>query len=74
MKFVTNRPYSVSERAGRKIVEIANSVEAVQDGRILHRSDQRAFPVLAGHQIGDGGVIVGAVNIGLLYRMRAHHR
>ena len=34
MKFVPNRPYSVSERAGRKIVEIANSVEAVQDGWI----------------------------------------
>jgi hypothetical protein len=34
MKFVPNRPYSVSERAARKIVEIANSVEAVQDGWI----------------------------------------
>ena len=33
-QFVPNRPYSVSERAGRKIVEIANSVEAVQDGWI----------------------------------------
>ena len=34
MKFVPNRPYSDPERAGRKIVEIANSVEAVQDGWI----------------------------------------
>ncbi len=34
MKFVHNRPYSDPEKAARKIVAIANSVEAVQDGRI----------------------------------------
>ena len=34
MKFVPNRPYSDPEKAARKIVEIANSVEVVQDGRI----------------------------------------
>ena len=34
MKFVPNRPCSDPERAARKIVEIANSVEVVQDGRI----------------------------------------
>jgi hypothetical protein len=34
MKFSPDRPYSDPEKAARKIVEIANSVEAVQDGRI----------------------------------------
>ena len=34
MKFVPNRPYSDPERAARKIVEIANSIEPGQDGRI----------------------------------------
>ena len=34
MKFVSDRPYSDPEKAARKIVEIANGVEAVQDGRI----------------------------------------
>jgi hypothetical protein len=34
MKFVPNRPYSDPEKAARKVVEIANSVEAGQDGRI----------------------------------------
>jgi hypothetical protein len=34
MKFATDRPYSDPEKATRKIVEIANSVEAVQDGKI----------------------------------------
>ena len=34
MKFVVGRRYSDPEKAARKILEIANSVEAVQDGRI----------------------------------------
>jgi hypothetical protein len=35
MKFATNRPYADPEKAARKLVEIANSVEAAQDGRIF---------------------------------------
>ena len=34
MKFTADRPYSDPEKAARKILEIANSVEVVQDGRI----------------------------------------
>ena len=34
MKFVTNRPYADPEKASRKLVEIANAAEAVQNGRI----------------------------------------
>jgi hypothetical protein len=34
MKFATTRPYADPEAAARKLIEIANSVEAVQDGRI----------------------------------------
>jgi hypothetical protein len=34
-KFVSNRPYADPEAAARKLIEIANSVEAVQDGRIF---------------------------------------
>jgi hypothetical protein len=34
MQFVPNRPYSDPEKAARKILEIANSVEAMQDGKI----------------------------------------
>ena len=34
MKLTTDRPYVAPEAAARKLVEIANSVEAVQDGRI----------------------------------------
>ena len=34
MKFASDRPYSEPEKAARKIVEIANATEVVQDGRI----------------------------------------
>jgi hypothetical protein len=34
MKFASARPYADPETAARKLIEIANSVEAVQDGRI----------------------------------------
>jgi hypothetical protein len=34
MKFAQTRPYADPEAAARKLIEIANSVEAVQDGRI----------------------------------------
>jgi hypothetical protein len=34
MKFAAERPYADPEKAARKLIEIANSVEAVQDGRL----------------------------------------
>jgi hypothetical protein len=34
MKFVTARPFTDPDAAARKLVEIANTAEAVQDGRI----------------------------------------
>ena len=35
MKYAPNRAYADPEKAARKLIEIANSVEAVQDGRIF---------------------------------------
>jgi hypothetical protein len=34
MKFSTVRPFADPEKAARKLLEIANATEAVQDGRI----------------------------------------
>ena len=34
MKFTVDRPWSDPEKAARKLLEIANDVEVVQDGRI----------------------------------------
>jgi hypothetical protein len=35
VKHVTERPYANPEAAARKLIEIANTVEAVQEGRIF---------------------------------------
>ncbi len=35
MQFAADRPYADPEAAARKLIEIANSFEAVQDGRIF---------------------------------------
>ena len=35
MKFVTERPLTDPDSAAHKLVEIANAIEAVQDGRIF---------------------------------------
>ncbi|MBR1250020.1 hypothetical protein JQ609_24230 [Bradyrhizobium sp. AUGA SZCCT0169] len=34
MKYATSRPFADPEAAARKLLEIANATEAVQDGRI----------------------------------------
>jgi hypothetical protein len=34
MKYATDRPFADPEKAARKLLEIANETEAVQDGRI----------------------------------------
>jgi len=34
MKFANDRPFADPEKAARRIIEIASTVEAVQDGRI----------------------------------------
>jgi hypothetical protein len=34
MKYATSRPFADPEAAARKLMEIANATEAVQDGRI----------------------------------------
>jgi hypothetical protein len=35
MKFATERPFSDPEKAARKLIEIANSIEPAQEGRIF---------------------------------------
>jgi hypothetical protein len=34
MKYAADRPFADSDKAARKLLEIANTIEAVQDGRI----------------------------------------
>jgi hypothetical protein len=35
MKFTSDRPYGDPEKAARKLVEIVNSIESAQEGRIF---------------------------------------
>jgi len=55
-KFVEPRPYADPEVAARKLLELANAFEPIQDGPNLYREDQRALPVRAE---GDAGGIQG---------------
>ena len=41
MKYATDREYADPETAARKLLEIANTAEAVQDGPHPYREDQR---------------------------------
>ncbi len=43
MKFADDRSFADPESAARKLIEIANAAESVQDQRIPDRADQSAF-------------------------------
>jgi hypothetical protein len=43
MKYANSRPYADPETAARKLLEIANATEAVQDGRIHIEKINRPF-------------------------------
>jgi hypothetical protein len=51
-KFAPDRPYSDPEKAARKLLEIANAVEAEQDGPDPHREDQCAVSVSGARNAG----------------------
>ena len=47
-KFVADRPFADPDAAARKIVEIANDTDAVQDGRIYIEWVNAAFLAVGG--------------------------
>ncbi len=68
MKFVERRPLSDPDAAARRIIEIANGVEAVQDGRIYIECVNEPF--LAGGGSGDQfrAGVERAIALGWLWR------
>ena len=56
-KFVGARPYAEPEAAARKLMEIANAFEAVQDGRIFIEFNG---PFLYDHKGSPGSVEISA--------------
>jgi hypothetical protein len=68
MKFVERNAFADPDAAARKLVEIANGVEAVQDGRIFIERINEPFIVAggAGDQFRAG--IARAIALGWLWR------
>jgi hypothetical protein len=67
-KFAADRPFADPDAAARKIVEIANGVEAVQDGRIYIERVNAPF-LVAGGTGGDFRVgIERAIALGWLWQ------
>jgi len=68
MKYVDQRPFSNPDLAARKIVEIANDIEAVQNGRIYIERVNAPF-LAAGGTGGDFRTgIDRAIALGWLWR------
>ena len=67
-KFVADRPLADPDAAARKIVEIANGVEAVQDGRIYIERVNASFLAAGGTGDDFRAGIERAIALGWLWR------
>jgi hypothetical protein len=68
VKFVTEHSFANPDAAARKLVEIANAAEAVQDGRIYIQLINAAFLAAGGSPAEYRAGIERAVNKGWLWR------
>ena len=68
MRFVEPRPFADPDIAARKLVEIANGVEAVQDGRICIERVNAPFLVAGGSGEDFRAGIKRAIALGWLWR------
>ena len=68
MKFVDRHPFADPDVAARKIVEIANDIEAVQDGRIYIERVNEPFLLAGGSGNDFRAGIERAVALGWLFR------
>jgi hypothetical protein len=66
-KFVADRPFADPDAAARKLVEIANGVEAVQDGRISIEIVNAPFLAAGGTGDDFGAGIERAITLGWLW-------
>ena len=66
-KFVANRPFADPDVAARKIVEIANGIEAVQDGRIYIERVNAPFLAAGGNGDNFRAGIERAIALGWLW-------
>ena len=68
MKFVAPRPFADPDAAARKLVEIANATEAVQDGRIYIELINAAFFAAGGSPAEYRAGLERAMSQGWLWR------
>jgi hypothetical protein len=68
MKFVDPRPFVDPNAAARKLVEIANGVEAVQDGRIFIERVNEPFLAAGGSGDQFRAGVERAIALGWLWR------
>jgi hypothetical protein len=68
MKFVGPRPFVDPDAAARKLVEIANGVEAVQDGRIFIERVNEPFLAAGGNGEQFRAGIARAIALGWLWQ------
>jgi hypothetical protein len=68
MKFVEPRPLADPDAAARRLVEIAGTVEAVQDGRIYIELVNRPFLDVGGTPDQFRAALARAIKLGWLWR------
>ena len=68
MKFVERHPFADPDAAARKLIEIANGVEAVQDGRIYIERVNEPFLAAGGSADQFRTGIERAIALGWLWR------
>ena len=68
MKFVERHPFADPDAAARKLIEIANGVEAVQDGRIYIERVNKPFLAAGGSADQFRTGIERAIALGWLWR------
>jgi hypothetical protein len=69
MKYADTRPYADPEKAARKLIEIANTIEPVQDGRIHIEKINGPFPFTHGGSPAEyGSGLAYAIEKGWLWK------
>jgi len=68
VKFAGERPYADPDKAARKLIEICNSIEAVQDGRLHIEKVNAPFLQAGGSPAEYGAGLNRAIQLGWLWK------
>jgi hypothetical protein len=68
VKFAEPRPYADPDKAARKLVDICNSIEAIQDGRLHIEKVNAPFLQAGGSPAEYGAGLDRAIQLGWLWK------